>query len=63
VQNKQNETHEVRDWFGPLKTASTVKDRDTGFLFCPRCAHVVMQANANARCPACGERLCPSCCE
>jgi rubrerythrin len=43
-----------------LSDVGVTQDRDTGFLFCPRCGHVVMEVNPNSCCPACGCRICTS---
>ncbi len=37
------------------------QDRDTGFLFCPRCGKVVLGAGVNSLCVQCGHRFCPCC--
>ena len=41
--------------------AEGTQDRDTGFLFCPRCGQVVLGVGVNSLCPLCGHRFCPSC--
>jgi rubrerythrin len=41
--------------------AEGTQDRDTGFLFCPRCGQVVLGVGVNSLCPQCGHRFCPSC--
>ena len=44
-----------------LPEVETGPDHETGFLFCPRCGHVVLGFGVNSRCPQCGHRFCPSC--
>jgi hypothetical protein len=38
-----------------------IQDKNTGFLFCPRCSTVVIGEKFAGICGHCGYRFCPSC--
>ena len=55
------------DNFGPKQPAPKLDnqnakvDRETGWLFCPRCATVLFAVNPHYVCPQCHYRFRPSC--
>jgi len=65
MNHKENETQSEsragRHDLDRLSDVEVTQNRDTDFLFCPRCGHVVMEVNPNSCCPACGCRVCSSC--
>ena len=58
---KSNGINICRKLHTTLDKQKVLIDTETGFLFCPRCRHVVLQVKLDSCCSKCGYSFCSKC--